>query len=90
MSATTVAFPAGETEISFTVTTVQDVLAERFEETFQITLANPSQGLGIDAQSTATVTIRDDEGEIPPTIREDNFRFCSFTQYKGVYNYYGL
>ena len=53
-------FPAGETTASVTVTTIDDAVAE-LTESFEVTLSNPSQGLAIGADNTASVTIIDND-----------------------------
>ena len=56
----TVSFAAGETSKSFSITIVDDSYAEG-NETFTVSLNSPS-GAALGAQSTATVTISDNEG----------------------------
>lgn len=59
-AATTITFPVGVTEITIPVNTTQDQIAE-LPEDFTALLSNPSEGLAIGAEDTATVTITDDD-----------------------------
>ena len=61
LSAMSFSFTAGQTESLITVTVIQDVIAE-LEETFEAVLTNPSEGLLIGGDSTATATITDNNG----------------------------
>jgi hypothetical protein len=49
-----------ETSKTFTVTIIDDTIAEG-DETFTVTLSNPQYGVGLASPSTATVTIKDNE-----------------------------
>lgn len=57
----TITFPAGTTELAIPVNTTDDEIAE-LPEDFTALLSNPSQGLAVGAQDTATVTITDNDG----------------------------
>lgn len=65
-----VTIPANETTTTTTVPIINDALDEG-DETFTVTLSNPSSGLEVNASNdTATVTIQDD-GDDPPTVSMD-------------------
>ncbi|HYX40197.1 MAG TPA: Calx-beta domain-containing protein, partial [Pyrinomonadaceae bacterium] len=61
----TVTFAPGETTKTFTIPLINDVHVEG-NETFQIALSNP-QGATLGAQTTATVTITDNDTTAPTT-----------------------
>ena len=58
---TTITIPAGQTEVSIRVNTLDDSIVEESED-FVVILSNPSQGLTIGANNRATVIILDDDG----------------------------
>ena len=60
--ARTITFAAGQTQVPIPVATIGNDVAE-LPEDFSTFLFNPSEGLAIGAQDTATVTIRDDESK---------------------------
>ncbi len=67
----TVRFWPGETSKTITLSTVDDALSEG-DETFQLTLSNPTGGATI-ATATATGTVIDnDSGNSPPTAVDDS------------------
>ena len=57
-----ITFAAGDTRVSIPVDTIDNDVAE-LPEDFSALLSNPSEGLAIGAQDTATVTITDDESK---------------------------
>jgi hypothetical protein len=57
----TLTFTAGMTQSTFSVTIVNDNVAEG-DEQFTVSLSNPSTGLAVGTDDTATVNILDDEG----------------------------
>jgi subtilase family protein/Calx-beta domain-containing protein/CARDB protein len=59
----TLTFQAGETTKTFTVTTASDSLTEG-SESVSLTLSNPTNGLALGSQSTATLWILDEEQSI--------------------------
>jgi subtilisin-like proprotein convertase family protein len=61
----TLTFNPGQTQRTFTVTTIPDGLAEG-DETVALTLSNPNNRANLGAQSTSTLFIVDNEG--PPTL----------------------
>lgn len=81
----TVTFPAGTTELMIPINTTEDEIAE-FPETFTALLSDPSEGLTVGAQDTATVNIVDDEGEKwtypnPPLTSTHEIVLCDQFQY---------
>ena len=66
LSATSFTFAAGQTESFITVTVIQDAFAEQVES-IQAVLTNPSDGLSIGGDSTATVTVTDNDGRFMST-----------------------
>ena len=60
----TVTFPAGTTEMTVSVPTTQDNTAEEVEM-FTAMLSEPTDGLTLGEDSTATVAIEDDDGIWP-------------------------
>ena len=64
----TVTFKAGETEKTVEVATVQDEVSEG-DETFTVTLSDPS-GVTLGRNSSATVTIEDDDPEPVVTVAD--------------------
>ena len=67
MPTTTIDFAAGETQLSFEVTILDDEVFE-VTESFTAVLSNPTGGLSLGADSTATVNIADDGGAIANTL----------------------
>ena len=65
VAATTLTFMPGETEKTVTVQTTHDTVDED-NETFTVTLSNPSSDAMLATDPTATGTIDDDDG--PPTL----------------------
>ena len=59
-SATTLTIPANQTSATFTVATTEDTDVET-DETFTVTLSNPSTGIALGSMSAATGTILDDD-----------------------------
>jgi hypothetical protein len=57
-----ITFPAGAIEATTTVATTEDSISE-LPEQFTATLTNPTAGLTLGSDDTATVTINDDDGE---------------------------
>ena len=57
---TTLTFPAGATELTVPVDTIDDSLTE-IQENFGATLSNPSQGVSVGDQSVAVVIITDND-----------------------------
>ena len=60
----TVNFAVGQTQATITIPIVNDTLPED-DETLTISLVNPSNSYSLGGQSTATLTIIDDDGGIP-------------------------
>lgn len=58
LESTVINFPQGQTTASVSVAATDDVIAE-LVETFEVVLSNPSPGLAIGADNTASVTITD-------------------------------
>ena len=58
----TITFAAGVMQAEFTVTTLNDSVSELLE-TFEASLSNSSVGLQVGHNSTATITIEDDDSE---------------------------
>ena len=63
----TVTFGAGATSATFTVTVLGDNVVES-DETFVVTLSNPTGGLSLGSPSSATVTILNDDAARAVTI----------------------
>lgn len=59
---TRISFLTGTTEFSIPLDTLEDNLPEQLED-FAAVLSNPSEGLDIGVQNTATVSILDNDGE---------------------------
>ena len=55
-------FQAGETDQIVTVSTLEDAVNEP-DETFMVSLSNPTGGGAIGSSGSATITIQDDDGE---------------------------
>jgi glucose/arabinose dehydrogenase/disulfide oxidoreductase YuzD len=70
----TLSFAAGEIQKSFSVITFNDTLVEG-NETFTLSLANPTGGAVLGTQSSTTVTIQDDDLTPPTTNPIDNSRY---------------
>jgi glucose/arabinose dehydrogenase len=70
----TLSFAAGEVEKSFTVVTFNDTLVEG-NETFTLTLSNPTGGGVLGTQTNTTVTIQDDDTVAPTTNPIDDSRY---------------
>ena len=68
----TLTFQAGETAKTFTVTTVADTQTEG-SQSVSMTLSNPTNGLGLGAQSTATLWILDESQTRSPLTPGDYF-----------------
>ncbi len=66
ISSGTVTFAAGETSKVFSILINDDNYVEG-SETFNLTLSNPTDGVSLGSQSTATVTIVDNDTTNPPT-----------------------
>ena len=64
-SAQTLNIPAGDTTVTFSVETNDDTVAES-DETFTVTLSNPSSNASLGTVKSATGTILDDDGK--PTV----------------------
>ena len=63
----TLTFAAGVTTQTFTITINGDRTAEP-DETFGVTLSNPTGGAALGSPSAATVTIVNDDGAVPRTV----------------------
>ena len=59
----TITFPAGTTEFTIPVLTALDEVADMGER-FTATLTNPSEGLAVGTDDTATINIIDDTGKV--------------------------
>ena len=79
LESTKISFPAGQTSASVSFTAVDNLIAE-LTETLQIELINPSPGVAIGADNTATVTINDDDSELEEPLTKEGllflFSFC--------------
>jgi uncharacterized repeat protein (TIGR01451 family) len=62
-------FEDGETSKTFNVTIVDDTIDEP-DQTIVLSLSDPTNGVSLGAQSTATITIQDDDA--PPTLSIDD------------------
>ena len=79
----TLSFAQGETTKTFTVQTIQDVLSEA-DETFTVTLTNPSNGATIGTNTAIGTIIDDDNPRIslaiaPPSVLEDGIANLVYT-----------
>lgn len=70
----TLSFAAGETSKTFRVFVVDDLYMEG-SETINLTLSNPSAGAVLGSQTTATVTIADNDTTVPTANPLDNATF---------------
>ena len=68
LSATSFTFAAGQTESFISVTVLDDAIAEQVES-IQAVLTNPSDGLSIGGDNTATVTVTDNDGRFMTLLR---------------------
>ena len=55
----TITIPAGQREAMIPVTTIENTIYEG-QESFTVVLSNPSEGLTVGGQDTATVTVEDE------------------------------
>ncbi len=62
-----VEFAPGETEKSISIPIVNDESVESANETIQLSLSNPGNGVAIGSQGTAELTIVDDEPSVSPS-----------------------
>lgn len=61
---TTVTFAPGETQKTVMISTIDDTVDEA-DEQFTLVLSNPGSGVDLGSQTTHTVTILDDAGDLP-------------------------